>query len=73
MIFDKVKKIIVEKLSVDSNEVTLDASFEDLGADSLDIVKIVFHVDFLNLFILVIKNPNIRSDTTLIHFVSGTV
>ncbi len=45
MIFDKVKKIIVEKLSVDSNEVTLDASFEDLGADSLDIVEIVMALE----------------------------
>ena len=42
---DKVKKIIVEKLSVDSNEVTLDASFEDLGADSLDIVEIVMALE----------------------------
>lgn len=45
MIFDKVKKIIVEKLSVDSTEVTLDASFEDLGADSLDIVEIVMALE----------------------------
>jgi len=45
MIFDKVKKIIVEKLSVDSNEVTLDASFDDLGADSLDIVEIVMALE----------------------------
>jgi len=45
MIFDKVKKIIVEKLSVDSTEVTPDASFEDLGADSLDIVEIVMALE----------------------------
>jgi len=39
---DKVKKIIVDQLGVDEDEVTLEASFtDDLGADSLDIVELV--------------------------------
>jgi acyl carrier protein len=39
---ERVKAIIVEQLGVDSEEVTLDASFtDDLGADSLDIVELV--------------------------------
>ena len=34
---EKVKKIIVEQLGVDADEVTAEASFvDDLGADSLD-------------------------------------
>jgi acyl carrier protein len=38
----KVKTVIVEKLAVDENEVTLTASFtNDLGADSLDIVELI--------------------------------
>ena len=41
MIFEKLKAIVVDKLSVDENEVTMEATFEDLGADSLDIVEIV--------------------------------
>ncbi len=45
MIFEKLKAIIVDKLSVDENEVTLDSSFEDLGADSLDIVEIVMALE----------------------------
>jgi len=45
MIFEKLKEIIVDKLSVDENEVTLDSSFEDLGADSLDIVEIVMALE----------------------------
>jgi acyl carrier protein len=37
---DQVKKIIVEQLGVDEDEVTPDASFvDDLGADSLDTVE----------------------------------
>lgn len=39
---DKVKKIIVEKLGVDENEVTPTAEFtKDLGADSLDTVELI--------------------------------
>ncbi len=39
---EKVKKIIVEQLGVDEEEVTEKASFvDDLGADSLDTVELV--------------------------------
>ena len=47
--FDKVKKIIVEQLGVEDNEVTAEASItEDLGADSLDQVELVmaFETEF---------------------------
>ncbi len=40
--FEKVKKIIVDELGVDPNEVKAEASFiEDLGADSLATVELV--------------------------------
>ncbi len=39
--FATVKEIIVEELALDEEEVTADATFDDLGADSLDIVEIV--------------------------------
>ncbi|HEX8125890.1 MAG TPA: acyl carrier protein [Allosphingosinicella sp.] len=39
---DRVKKIVVEHLGVESDKVTEEASFiDDLGADSLDIVELV--------------------------------
>jgi acyl carrier protein len=47
--FDKVKKIIVEQLGVEENEVTPEASItDDLGADSLDQVELVmaFETEF---------------------------
>ena len=38
----RVKSIIVDKLGVDENEVTPEASFtNDLGADSLDTVELI--------------------------------
>jgi acyl carrier protein len=43
---DKVKKIIVDQLGVEEDEVTPDASFiEDLGADSLDIVELIMALE----------------------------
>ncbi|WP_374712171.1 acyl carrier protein [Symbiobacterium terraclitae] len=45
-IFEKVKAIIVEQLSVEEEEVTPEASFiEDLGADSLDIVELIMALE----------------------------
>ena len=42
----KVKVIIVEKLAVDVNEVTTEASFTtDLGADSLDTVELIMEFE----------------------------
>ncbi len=39
---DKIKKIIVDHLGVDTEKVTDEASFiDDLGADSLDTVELV--------------------------------
>lgn len=39
---DRVKKIVVEHLGVETDKVTPEASFiDDLGADSLDIVELV--------------------------------
>jgi acyl carrier protein len=38
---DRVKKIVVEHLGVEEAKVTENASFDDLGADSLDTVELV--------------------------------
>jgi acyl carrier protein len=45
-LFEKVKKIIVEQLGVNAEEVTTESSFtEDLGADSLDTVELVMALE----------------------------
>lgn len=44
--FDRVKKVVVEKLEVSEDEVTLEAAFiDDLGADSLDMVELVMGIE----------------------------
>ena len=45
-IFDKVKKIVTDQLSVDASKVTSSANFaNDLGADSLDTVELVMALE----------------------------
>ncbi|MGZ4387517.1 MAG: acyl carrier protein [Gaiellaceae bacterium] len=44
--FDRLKKLIVEQLGVDEEEVTPGASFvEDLNADSLDLVELIMSLE----------------------------
>jgi acyl carrier protein len=44
--FERLKKIIVEQLGVDEEEVTPQASFvEDLNADSLDLVELIMSLE----------------------------
>ncbi|OPZ83564.1 MAG: Acyl carrier protein [Firmicutes bacterium ADurb.Bin419] len=44
--FEKVKKIIVEQLGVEEDEISMESSFiDDLGADSLDIVELIMALE----------------------------
>ena len=46
MEFERVKNVIVDQLSVDADEVTLEASFvDDLGADSLDVAELIMGLE----------------------------
>ncbi len=44
-IFEKVKAIIVDQLGVDEDDVKLETSFEELNADSLDIVELIMALE----------------------------
>ena len=43
--YDKVCDIIVEKLNLDKSEIKEQATLENLGADSLDLVEIVMKLE----------------------------
>ncbi|GHV46568.1 acyl carrier protein [Clostridia bacterium] len=46
MVFDKVKAIIVEQLSIDEDKVKEDSNLiDDLGADSLDVVDLIMSLE----------------------------
>ena len=45
-LFEKVKKLIAEKLEVEESKITPEASFrQDLGADSLDTYELVYALE----------------------------
>jgi acyl carrier protein len=45
-LFEKIKKIIAEKLEVEESKITMEASFrQDLGADSLDTYELVYGIE----------------------------
>jgi len=45
-LFNKIRKLIAEKLEIDESKITLDSSFRgDLGADSLDTYELVYAIE----------------------------
>ena len=45
-VFEKIKAIVVEQLSVEEKDIVPTASFvEDLGADSLDLVELIMSLE----------------------------
>ncbi len=45
MVFEKVSKIIAEKINCDASELTADTKFADLGIDSLDVTELVMNIE----------------------------
>ncbi|MFK5291227.1 acyl carrier protein, partial [Lactococcus lactis] len=44
-VFEKVQDIIVDELGKEKEEVTLETSFEELDADSLDLFQIINDIE----------------------------
>jgi acyl carrier protein len=44
-VFEKVKALVAEQLSVEADEINLETTFEDLNADSLDVVELVMALE----------------------------
>ena len=45
-LFEKMKKLIADRLEIDESKITLDSSFrQDLGADSLDTYELVYAIE----------------------------
>ncbi|HIV99467.1 MAG TPA: acyl carrier protein [Candidatus Ornithospirochaeta avicola] len=45
-VFEKVRDLVVEKLNIKSEKITMDADFrKDLGADSLDTYELVYAIE----------------------------
>lgn len=44
-IFEKVKGIVAEQLGVETADIALETSFDDLNADSLDVVELIMALE----------------------------
>ncbi|MFY9114549.1 MAG: acyl carrier protein [Dethiobacteria bacterium] len=44
-VFEKVKEIISEQLDIDIDKIILDSTFEEMDADSLDLVELVMALE----------------------------
>ena len=62
--YEKIRDVIVEKLGVDAQKVTQEASFiDDLGADSLDTVELI--MQFEEVFDIEIPDEDAENITTV--------
>ncbi len=44
-VFDKVKTLVAEQLALEEREIGLETTFEDIDADSLDVVELVMSIE----------------------------
>ena len=45
MLFEEIREVICEQLGIEKDEVTLETTFDELGADSLDLFQIVIELE----------------------------
>lgn len=71
MIFDKVREIIANELSIDADEITMDSRLvDDLNADSLDVVELI--MDFEDEFNMEIPDeelPKVRTVGDIVRYI----
>ena len=45
VLFEEIREVICEQLGIEKDEVKLETTFEELGADSLDLFQIVIELE----------------------------
>lgn len=45
MLFEEIREVICDQLGIEKEEVNLETTFEELGADSLDLFQIVIELE----------------------------
>ena len=45
MLFEEIREVICEQLGIEKEDVTIETTFQDLGADSLDLFQIVIELE----------------------------
>jgi acyl carrier protein len=73
-VFTKIKGLIVEQLGVEEGDVKIEATFEDLDADSLDIVELVMALEEeFNLEISDEEVENIKTVGDVVRYIEAHV
>ncbi len=71
-IFSKVRSLIVEQLDVDEEKVTTETTFEDIDADSLDVVELVMALEEeFDLEIADEEVENIKTVGDIVSYIEG--
>ncbi|MDE2836475.1 MAG: acyl carrier protein [Chloroflexota bacterium] len=77
-VYDRVKSVVVDRLGVEENAITMEASFvDDLNADSLDLVELImafeeeFSTDALTLKISDEDAEQIRTIENAVDFIKS--
>jgi len=73
VIFERVKKMIVEELNVPQEKVTMEARLaEDLGADSIDAVELIMNIeDEFNIQVSDEQAQSIKSVGDLVRYIES--
>jgi acyl carrier protein len=72
MVFEKIKTIIAEQLGIEEEKVTMETTFEDLGADSLDLFQVIIELE--EEFGIQLENAeNIKSVSDAVKYVNEKI
>jgi acyl carrier protein len=73
VVFERVKKMIVEELNVPQEKVTMEARLaEDLGADSIDAVELIMNIeDEFEIQVSDEQAQNIKSVGDLVKYIES--
>ena len=69
-VFEKVQDIIVDELGKEKEEVTLETSFEELDADSLDLFQIINDIED-EFDVEVDTEADMKTDADLVKYVEN--
>lgn len=72
MILNKVKEIMVENLSLEADDITLESTFESLEIDSLDTFQLVIEIE--EQFGISVESPeNMKSIKDVVDYIESKV
>lgn len=73
-VFNKVRDIISEELGTEVEEITLETTFDDLDADSLDVFQVITEIeDEFDIEIDVELDGDLKTVADLVTYVEGKI